>query len=223
MTTISDFSTGILTGAISTLIISRFLEPLYDSYIDSLKNDTGLLGKLYNNYSKTIGRIFFLKKNSRYKSLKKTGWEYKIYSTNEGITCYRSSILRLDQNIFKRIQGEIIRTSPSKSSFTSYFKGFIKEKNNYLIWEEHYKNNKDYFFLTSHYKLTDEKDIPGITIEELNGQITNAFSILSFTELPYTSVKKLLSNKSHFTSYISKFNIDLVNLNPTANKIIIVN
>jgi len=208
---ISEFSIGILAGIISSLILSRFVEPIYDSIIDGLKYNSRILGKFYKTYKRTIGRIIFLKKNKRLKPFSETGYEYKIYNINNKIECYKSHIIRLDENIFKQIQGEISRTTSKNKSFTSYFKGFIKNKKcDYLIWEESYKNEEGNFHITGHYKIQpiDSKDIPGICIEERNGKIINSFSILSFERTTYTSVQNLLINKNFYKDYLTHLNID---------------
>lgn len=217
------FFTGLLTGAASTLIISRFIEPLYDSYIDGLKNNSGLIGRLYNWYTRGFGRFYFLRKKKRSKPLQKTGYEYKLYVINNKIEAYRSEILRLDENRFKRIQGEIKRVTAPNKAFTSYFKGLIKNKEkDYLIWEESYKNEEGHFHLTSHFKLTnqDSEDIPGISVEEKNGKIYNALTILSFSSIPYTSVQRLLKDKNYYKDYTIPLNIDFDNINGTQNQFI---
>ncbi len=201
----------IINVAIPALIISRFVEPTYDFIVDALKNNPGTIGKIYNAYTRSIGRIIFLKKNRRQKPLEKTGYEYKICKIDGKIRAHKSRIIRLDQTfLFKRIQGEITRVSGPNKSFTSYFKGFLKNEMKYLIWEETYKNEQGSFHLTSHFKMPENnsKDIPGITIEEKDGKVIHSFTILSFTGSAYPSVRKLLRDKKFYTEYTSQLNFD---------------
>lgn len=217
------FFYGLVTGAASALIISRFIEPLYDSYLDSLKNNSGIVGKYYNNYTRGLGRLYFLRKKQRSKPFKKCGYEYKIYVNDGKVQAYRSEIIRLDENRFKRIQGEIKRVTAQNKVFTSYFKGLIKNKEkNYLIWEESYKNETGHFHITSHFKLTDyhDDDIPGFSVEEKDGKIKNALTILSFSSTPYTSVQRLLKNKNHYKAYTQPLHIDFDTIVGEQNKFI---
>lgn len=196
---------------LGVLIASRFIEPSYDFTIDLLKNNSGTLGKVYNAYTRSVGRIVFLKKKNRQKPLEKTGYEYKIIKIDNKILAYKSKIVRLDQNYwFKRVQGEITRVSGPNKSFTSYFKGYLKNEMSYLIWEESYKNEKGSFFLTSHFKIPKDsiKDIPGITLEEKDGIVTPSFTILSFIKTPYSSVRKLLKDEKLYIEYMSQLNFD---------------
>lgn len=197
---------------LGVLIGSRIVEPVYDFVVDYLKNDSGTAGKIYNRYSRTLGRIIFLRKAKRRKPLEEEGYEYKIYNEDGQIKAYKSKVVRLDQNFyFKRIQGEISRVTAPNKSFTSYFKGYIKNAElDYLIWNENYRNEKGSFYLTTHFKIpTDEneKDIPGITVEDREGVVTRSFTILSFTSPSYPSVRRLLRHKDFYKDYLSQINI----------------
>lgn len=209
--------TELILWILGTLMASRFIEPTYDFTVDILKNSSGTLGKAYNAYTRSFGRIVFLKKKNRQKPLEKTGYEYKIIKIDNKILAYKSKIVRLDQNYwFRRVQGEITRVSGPNKSFTSYFKGYLKNEMNYLIWEESYKNEKGSFYLTSHFKMprNNEQDIPGITLEEKDGIVTPSFTILSFIKTPYSSVRMLLKDEKLYKEYMSQLNFNFNSIKP---------
>ena len=67
---IFEFSGGILLGAVSAFIGARWIDPLMEVLYDGIKNNKGVIGKMYKAYSKSLGRLLFLKKRSTHVALK---------------------------------------------------------------------------------------------------------------------------------------------------------
>ncbi len=213
-----------LTGVVSALFISRFIEPSYDNFVDLLKNNDGIIGRIYAGYSRLIGHIFYSKK--LHKALKFKGWEYKIYIFEGKVSCYRSDIVSLRQTFFGGIiQGEMNRKHLSKNSHNTYFKAYIKRENtNYLIWEERFRGKEGNLHISAKYKLSDQcdSDSVGISIEQHEDKIVQSLSLLSFSKRSYAAVSTMANQNKEVAKYLTSFCINIDNISDESNKIITV-
>lgn len=190
---------ALFLGAITTLLAVNIVEPYTEMVFDTVKNSDGFMGRLYYKYTETIGRFLFFRKseNKMHTAFRRKGREYKLYKYNGVVTACQSTIMRLDQNFMGRIRGVMIRNSPTKKNYRTYFKGFLKDSEQYLTLEERYKEGEGYRNIISYYKLAqaEEENSIGISIEERNGEILSSLSILSFKEnFGYPNVERLLAS-----------------------------
>jgi len=207
-------------GVFFALLTSRFFEPLYDSVVDALNSNKSFIGKLYRGYIHTITRIFYTTKLHPSMNHKNDGYEYKLYISDGVLKPYASKILVIRQNIFKRIHGEMRRLQFSGNTIQTFFKAYIKSKDqNYLVWEERYLSSKGHLQINAQYKLSDKynKDIIGNSIEQYGGTIVSCLSIISFNKV-YNSVTRISEQNPHVISYLNSHNIDISSLSTSSNK-----
>lgn len=213
----------ILIGSIGAFIALKGLDPFFAQFYDAIRNHQGFWGNLYKFYSRTLGRKFFFKKKTMHVSLFKEGWEYRIYQIGDKVKCYESKMIRLDQNIFDRIEGEMLRTGIQDNNYSAYFKGYLRNSNNYLIWEERFKDGEFFHDLTTYYYLpqTTTTDLIGITSEYSTNYkgIINSLSVLTSKKNGYSTVKEILEIEDT-KNYIQKLNIDIDCIDYECNQII---
>lgn len=218
-----DFISGLFLGTIATFIAAKFLDPFIAQFYDGIKNNQGFFGRIYKHYSRTLGRLLFLKKRTMHISLFKNGWEYRIYQIGDKVECYESKLIRLDQNIFKRIEGEMLRTGMDNNNYSAYFKGYLRNSTNYLIWEERFKDGEFFHDLTTYYWLPQKAttDLVGITSEysTKHKEIVTSISILTSKKNGYSTVKEILQSVDT-RSYLEKVNIDYNCIDHECNQII---
>ncbi|AXG71022.1 hypothetical protein KORDIASMS9_03277 [Kordia sp. SMS9] len=217
-----DFFYGILAGIFSALFISRFIEPLYDSTVDALNSNNSFIGKAYKKYIYFITKIFY--SNTLHPALRheNDGYEYKLYVSEGVLKAYASRIVILRQNVFKRIQGEMERLQFSGNTIQTFFKAYIKSKDqNYLVWEERYLSNKGVLQINAQYKLSDthNKDIIGKSIEQDGGKIVSCLSIISFNTV-YNTVTRISEVNPEVIKYLKAHHIDLETLSASSRKFI---
>ncbi len=215
---IPQFFWGAIVTAIIALMGKHFFDPIYYNSIDYLRNNKGVIGNFYNWCNARIGAFVFFKKRKMHISLKPSGWEYQFKHRDGKLVCIASQITNLQQNIFDRLQANIKREKADRT-YTTFTKGQILKTGNYndsayIILEESYTSGYGVSQATTHYILSDKPNtnMPGIRVEEEEGEVNAIFCILSFTELFYTSVELLLEGGEHYQTYLEKFNIDIKTL-----------
>lgn len=115
----------------------------------------------------------------------------------------------------------MLRLDSEHNLFRTRFHARIKKNKNCLVWKEQYKNESGTFLINSQYKLLEKKDIPGIAVEEYGDKIIYSFCILSFRDIPHTSVRKIFYQNNYLIHYLDSFNINLDKITRESNRILV--
>ena len=178
-----------LFGAILGFILAQYLIPITKRLAQSIQDNKGLIGKVYQKYYDTIGKRLFLFKKVN-PTLLNRKYEYKIHVENDIATCYCSEIMDIRQDLFNIISGKIKRIGTNEN-YDTFFRGEINKS--YFHWTEtsHQEGLKN--TIHSLYDLVDNPiNIIGSSIEVNKRVVSTPICILSRETNMYTTLDQLI-------------------------------
>lgn len=186
---LSSFITENLFASIVGFILAQYLIPVTQRLAQLIKEDKGIVGKLYIKYYNSIGKRLYLAKKIDPTIINRKH-EYKIHIENNIASCYCSKITDLRQDLFNTISGKIKRIGTDKN-YETFFKGEINQSYLYLTESSHEDGVKN--TIHSLFDLTNNPvNIIGASIEMNKRNVSTPICILSREVTMYNSLDQLL-------------------------------